>query len=179
MAKKTPWARENWPPKPPMMFQAVASPANRNAKASMLRVKVSPRLKATTSPSAAATARRPGNSEVGVLIAAAEAGFARAGVKVSILFTEAHLLCPDMAEEAGRADDQHRDEDHEPDRVLEGGIEVEAGKSLGQADQEAAEIGARDAAEPPEHHHREGGQDEVAADLRGQGVDRGQEGASE
>jgi hypothetical protein len=42
MAKNTLWPRENWPPKPPMMFQALASPANRNAVDRMFRVNGSP-----------------------------------------------------------------------------------------------------------------------------------------
>ena len=82
-----------------------------------------------------------------------------------MLLTESNLFRTDDTEQASRPYDQHRNENQEPDGVLERRVEIVAGKRLDQADDEAADEGAPDAAEAAKDHDGKGREDEVAADL--------------
>src|SRR5262249_25812715 len=82
MAKNTPWPSENWPPKPAMMFQATASPANRYVYVMMFSQKKSRDRRrkgssATSSPTPKSTATRrhvgiPRAKDAGAVSTAAE-----------------------------------------------------------------------------------------------------------
>ena len=81
---------------------------------------------------------------------------AGAGREHLSLLAQADFFGAGLSQQAGRPHDEDDDEDDEPDRLLQRGIEIEAREALHQADDEPADIGARDAAEPAEHDDREG-----------------------
>src|SRR5436305_497360 len=110
----------------------------------MLSAKLSPASSSTAAPSAATTTARSGSSSE--------------KRRSLLLDTQAHLLRAGEPEEPGRADDQDEDEDREPHCLLQRRVEIEPGERFGDADQEAADIGAPDAAEAAEDHDGEGGE---------------------
>src|SRR5207253_8722799 len=71
-----------------------------------------------------------------------------ADARSSTLLAQADLLGARLAHQAGRTHDENDDEDDEPDRLLERGIDVVTRKALHQADRDPADIGAGHAAEP-------------------------------
>src|SRR5574343_1054631 len=86
----------------------------------------------------------------------------RPAVTVSMLLTETNLLRAHLAEQAGRTHNQNHQENQEPHRAAQHRVDVVTGKRLNDPHDQAAQVGAPDAAQPPEHHHGKRGQDEVA-----------------
>src|SRR3989442_1838257 len=89
----------------------------------------------------------------------------------STLLTESHLFCAHLAKQPGRTNDQHREEDQEPDRLLQLWIDIETGEGFDEADDHSAKIRPCNAAEPSEHDDGERREDEIPADARRKRVD--------
>ena len=86
----------------------------------MLSTNGSERKNAMMTPRSASTTISRGSSDSGVATFGVTSR-AAAGMASSMLFTEADLLCSDMAEQPGRPDEKHDDEHAEPDGVFSAG----------------------------------------------------------
>src|SRR5689334_695775 len=100
------------------------------------------------------TSREVTAAETAKGVEAEPTGVPRRPTTFSVLFTEAHLLGADLAQQAGGTHDQDDQEDDEPHRAAQHRIDVVAGESLDDADDQAAEVGAPDAAQAAEHDDR-------------------------
>src|SRR3984893_8518462 len=69
------------------------------------------------------------------------------GLTGSTLPAEADFLRADLAEQAGRTDDEDGEENQEPDRLLQLRVDVVARERFNQPDDHAAEVRAGDAAQ--------------------------------